>query len=76
MGSAMCREFDSHRLHIYLSFSSVRAEDFTNGYFGSLPLSTTAVVSGEGRAPEIPVKKSLMISLRTRQHTWPYPLSY
>ena len=31
LGSAMCREFDSHRLH----FSSVRADHIMNGCFGS-----------------------------------------
>ena len=72
MGSAMCREFDSHRLRI-LSFSSVRADDIMNGYFGSLLLTTTTtaaavVVSDEGRAPDIPVKKSATISVRTRQY--------
>ena len=35
MGSDMCREFDSHQVHIYLSFSSVRADDVMIGYFGS-----------------------------------------
>ena len=51
-------------------FSSVRSEDITNGYHDSLLLSTTSTVvgSGEGRAPDIPVKKSVIISLRTRQH--------
>ena len=42
-------------------FSSVRAEGIMNGYNGSLLLSTTTAttaVSGEGRAPEIPVKKT------------------
>ena len=44
----------------------MRAEDIMNGYLGSsLLLSTTTVVSGEGKAAEISVKKSVIISLRT-----------
>ena len=37
----------------------MRAEDIMNGYLGSLLLGTTTAVSGEGRAPEIPVEKSM-----------------
>ena len=38
--ATMCREFDSHRLHTYLSFASVRADDVMNGYFGRLTYVT------------------------------------
>ena len=43
----------------------MRANDIVNGYFVSLLLSTTTavVVSDEGIAQEIPVKKSVRISL-------------
>ena len=34
MGSATCRGLDSNRL--YISFSSVRADNIMNGYFGTL----------------------------------------
>ena len=60
MGNALCREFDSHRLHICF-FLSVRAEDVENDYYHSSLLSSTSVVSGEGRAPEIPVANSVII---------------
>ena len=48
----------------------MRSEDIMNGYLGNLLLrttttTTTTVVSGEGIAPEIPAKKSVII--RTRQ---------
>ena len=36
MDTPTCHEFDSYRLHIYLSLSSVHADDIMNGYFGSL----------------------------------------
>ena len=59
----MGREFESRRLR-NLFFSSVRAEDNTNGYH-SVPLDTSSVWRGEGpgehgfKVDEIP---------RTRKH--------
>ena len=65
----ICCGFESHLLRIsdffkkrrkeMTYFASVRAGD-VNGY-DSLPLSTT-VVHGEGRAPEIPVAKSMRVN--------------
>ena len=71
----ICREFESHRLHISAFFSgkeqkgnnvfaSVHAGD-VNGY-DSLLLSAM-VVRGKGEAPEITVTKSVRVNLWTRE---------
>ena len=67
---------------MFVFFKRARWRDY-EWLFGSLLVTTTSttttaaavvVVSGEGRAPESPVKKSVSISLRTRQHMSNYPL--